>query len=444
MANKILKSLKSNIGFKILAVLFAFALWLTVYNLEDPTKTKTLTVSVTVANKDNVENMGKYYEVIDGTNKVTFSVTAARSILDKLDESDFTAVADMDYITLEQDDTLGLIPIEILCTAANVNQNSIKLSYNNKNMKVALEDSMSKQFVVSANAVGTVAEGYALGDVTVTAPNVLKVSGPKSIVQNIATVVATIDVTDMSNSSPSYRATPILLDKNGKEVDTTRLTLSNTTVNVSAEILNTKEVAISIKPAGKPADGYMITSITSDPTTILLKGDKELLNSINAIEIPGNVISIEGKKENIVTTIDVSQYIPEGVTMVKGEDASVNITVAIGKIKEKSFTVNTSDIIVTGLPTHSSIEFALSSVAVKVSGLETDINSLNASNIIANIDVTDLAAGKHTLDLILDLDENKFTYQNVKIVFTIIDETPETEDQGENNTSPDETGSNNN
>ena len=52
MANKVLKTLSNNIGFKILAVIFAFTLWITVYNLEDPTKTKTLTVNVTVTKKD--------------------------------------------------------------------------------------------------------------------------------------------------------------------------------------------------------------------------------------------------------------------------------------------------------------------------------------------------------------------------------------------------------
>ena len=91
MVNRILKTLSKNLGFKILAVLFAFTLWVTVYNLDDPTKTKSLTVNVTVTNKEVLEELGKYYEIQDGMNKVSFSVTAPRSILDKLDESDIHA-----------------------------------------------------------------------------------------------------------------------------------------------------------------------------------------------------------------------------------------------------------------------------------------------------------------------------------------------------------------
>lgn len=418
MKNSILKAFTNNLGFKILALFFAITLWLFVYNLEDPTKSKTLTINVTIENKDSIENMGKYYEIMDNSGKVAFSVTAARSILDKLDESDFVAIADMNQIVMADDGSSGTVPIDIMCTA-NVNSNSVKLSSTAKLLKISLEDLMIKQFVVSANATGKVKEGYALGSVEVTAPNVLKVSGPKSIVQTIASVVATIDVSDMYDSWTTYKAQPVLYDKNGKEIDTTRLTLSNNTVNVSAEILNTKAVAIAVKPEGMPADGYMVTSISSNPTTILLKGSKSVLNGINSIEIPSELISIDGKKEDVAVTIDVSEYIPEGVTLAEPEESTVEITVSIGKIKEKVFRVQTENIIVTGLSTHSVLEYDLSSVAVHVSGLEEDIASLSNETISGSIDVTYLPIGVHQVELMLDLDENKYTYNPVKVTVYI-------------------------
>lgn len=42
-----------------------------------------------------VTDMNKCYEVLDGTNTVTFTVTGKRSELEKLDDTDFSAVADM-------------------------------------------------------------------------------------------------------------------------------------------------------------------------------------------------------------------------------------------------------------------------------------------------------------------------------------------------------------
>ncbi|MBQ3559383.1 MAG: hypothetical protein IJA07_07735 [Agathobacter sp.] len=420
MKNNILKTLTNNLGFKILALFFAFTLWLVVYNLEDPTKSKTLTINVNIENRESIENMGKYYEVVDGSNKVSFSITAARSVLDKLDESDFVATADMDQIVIEEESARGTVPIEILCTA-NISQNSYKLSSTGKTLKVALEDLMIKQFVVSARVTGMVAEGYALGEVEITAPNVLKVSGPKSIVQKITAAVATIDVSGMSDSWTTYKAKPVLYDKDGKEVDETRLTKSDSTVTVSAEILNTKEVSIAVKPAGTPADGYTVTAINSNPTTILLKGNKAVLNAMNSIEIPDYLISVEGKSKDVEATIDVTEYIPEGVTLVEPEESTVEITVSIGKIKEKVFRVQTENIIVTGLSNHSKLEFELSSIAVHILGLEEDIANLSSEALSGSIDVTYLPIGIHEVELMLDLDENKYSYLPIKVTVYIKD-----------------------
>lgn len=418
MKNNILKALSNNLGFKILAVLFAFTLWLTVYNIEDPTKTKTLTINVNISNKEYVDSLGKYFEIKDGTNKVSFSVTAARSVLDKLDESDFTAVANMEQIVLTENGEEGLVPIEITCTA-NVNSNSVRLSSTNKSLKLALEDLMTKQFVVTASAFGEVAEGYALGNVDVTAPNVLKISGPKSIVDKIASVIATIDVSGMSESWTTYRATPILFDSEGKEIDTTRLTFSDTTVNVSAEILNVKEVAVVVTPSGTPATGYEITSISCNPSTIHLKGDKAVLNTINAVQIPAEVISVAGADKDVTATIDITEYIPENVALVSSEQAVVEIKVTIGQNVEKTFNLETKNITVTGLPTGAKIKFELESVAVNVSGQQADINQLTNAMLAGSIDVTGLSTGTHEVNLKLDIDDSKYIYQPIKVKIAI-------------------------
>lgn len=418
MKNNILKTLSNNLGFKILAVLFAFTLWIVVYNLEDPTKSKTLTVSVSITNKDAIENQGKYFEVLDGTNQISFSVTAARSVLDKLDESDFLATANMEQLTVNETGMVGTVPIEITCTA-NVSENAVKISSSSKTMRVSLEDLMSKQFVVKASAYGEVAAGYALGGVEVTAPNVLKVSGPKSIVQQIASVIAPIDVTDMSESWTTYRATPVLLDSEGNEIDTTRLTFSDTTVNVEAEILNTKDVAIAVVPRGTVEAGYTVTSITSNPTTIQLKGNKTVLNSISMIEIPSELVNISGANQDVTATIDISEYIPAGAELVNTENATVTIRVSISKIKGKAFSVSTENIEVIGLQTNATLEYELSSVAVNIEGVEADINELASENIKGSIDVTNLGVGTHEVVVDLDLDETKYKYDTVKVTITI-------------------------
>lgn len=420
MKSNILKTLSNNLVFKILAVFLAFMLWLIVYNMEDPTKTETMTLQVSLINKESVESLNKYYEVVEGTGKVTFSVTAPRSILDKLEETDFSAVADMEYLTINEDGVSGSAPIEIKCMVSSL-ADSVKLSSTSKMLRVKLENLMSKQFVIAPDVVGKVSNGHALGVVSVTAPNVLKVSGPESIVKKVSAVVATIDVDGMSvNVTDSV--VPVLYDSEGNEIDTTRLTLSNTTVNVSANILNTKEVPIAIKPAGNPVKGYAVTSITSNPTTILLKGSTAVLNAISAIEIPSELVSVNDVNADVTTSIDITEYIPYGADLVNKEDATVTITVGISKLRDKVFSVATDDIIVTGLQTGVKFRFVHSSVAVTISGLEEDINALSNATISGSIDVTDLPEGAHQLPLTLDVDGTKYTYSDVKVSVIIGDD----------------------
>ena len=75
----------------------------------------------------------------------------------------------------------------------------------------------------------------------------------------------------------SDNVVPVLYDENGKEVDTTRLTISNTTVTVSAKILVVKELKLAFSTVGTPGGEYNVVGITSDPTVIAVKGAASVL-----------------------------------------------------------------------------------------------------------------------------------------------------------------------
>lgn len=415
MRNSVLRTLTNNLGFKILAIIFAFTLWLMVYNTEDPSVTRYYTVNVNVINADYLEDLNKYCEVIEGTNKVTFTATAKRSILDKIEESDFTATANMEKISIDDAKTRGSVPVDIVC---NKNSTSVKLNVENKYYKVALEDLMSKPFMVMAATTGKVADGYALGDVSVTVPNMLKVSGPASLVKNVSKVVATIDVTGMYLDLTD-NVVPVLLDEKGKELDTTRLKLSNGIVTVSAQILKMKEVPISVKTIGIPAENYVVTNITSNLKQIWIKGGVSVLNGINAIEIPASVINVEGAKDDVKATVDISEYLPNGVKLVESAQNSIEITVEIEPIKTKVFSISTQNIEVTGLSNENKLTFLHGNIAASISGKETDITALAGSTLKGNIDVTDLQAGEHQVVLSLDIDETKYKYSEILVSVTI-------------------------
>lgn len=419
MGNKILKTLTKNLGFKILAVVFAFILWLVVYNTDDPTITVSYTTNVTVENASVVTDMNKCYEVLNGTNTVSFAVTAKRSVLNKLEDTDFTAVADMNRMIVNEDGDKANVPIEIISKRSN---SSLKYNEKNKYLEVSLEDLMKRRFIITADTSGKVADGYALGEVTVTNPNVLNVSGPASIVNKIDSVVATIDVDGMSMNL-SDNVIPALYDADGQEIDTTKLKLSNTTVTISAKILSVKEIPLVFSTSGVPYGDNRVVEISSKPETIKVKGSSTTLNPLRSLNIPGDVLNVSGASEDITTTIDISEYLPDGVELVNASDATVTVTVRIEAYELKKFNLSTSQINVNGLDSNYDLSFDQSTVAVTVSGLKNDLNKLNTSQLSASIDVTDLGVGTHQVNLDLNLDEDNYAYQTITVTIEIKDKT---------------------
>lgn len=415
MLKKILKKLTNNLGFKLLAVLFAFAMWLVVYNIDDPSSSKNFTATVTIQNAQSVSDMNKCYEVIDGTGTVSFRVTAKRSILEKLDYSDFTAIADMSLMNVSDDGTEGSVPIAI---SANNYTSSVKVSGLTKYLKVSLEDLQEKQFVITADTKGKVADGFTLGDVSVSNPNVIKVSGPASVVGQISKVVATIDVSGMSVDI-SDNVVPVFYDEDDKTVDTTKLTLSSNTVTVSAKILSTKEVPIHFNTSGTPADTYSVVEITSDPETVQIKGSSSVLNPISSLEIPEEVLNVDGANKDITTSIDISEYLPDGVSLTKNSQATVSVTIRIEPYTTQNYNIPVSNISVKGLDDNYNLAFGQTTVNAAVSGMSSDLSSLDANSIKGSIDVSTLGEGTHTVDVTLTLDADKLVQQATTTDVTI-------------------------
>lgn len=434
MANKILKTLVNNIGYKILAVVFAFILWLVVYNIDDPNKTVRFTTNVTVENESAITDMNKCYEVLNGTNTITFSVTAKRSVINKLEDTDFTATADMNRMIMDSDNKSARVPIEVTSRRSN---SSLKYNGKNQYLEISLDDLVSRRFMITADTTGQVADGYALGEVTVTNPNVLNVTGPAAVVDQIDSVVATIDVEGMSMNL-SDNVLPVFYDADGNEIDTTRLKYNNTTVTISAKILRVKEIPLSFSTTGSPSGDYRVVEITSDPVNIQIKGSALVLNPIMSLAIPAEVLNVSGAREDITTTIDITEYLPDGVELVDAADATVTVTVRIETYQSKTFTINTNDITVNGLEDGYELAFEQDAVTVTISGLQNDLNKLNVADLVAAIDVSGLEEGLHQVNLELTLDEDNYAARTVSVEIKITKKNSGSGDSEPDSSNPDD------
>lgn len=414
----------NNIGLKLLAFLLAAALWMVVVNTEDPTVRKSMTISVSMKNQEYITDMGKYMDVLNESNTVTFYYTTKRSVWEGISSSDFSAIADMEKIEAKSG---GGYRVPVSVTAIR-NTNQITIETKQLYLDVALEDLGRQQFQIKTNTVGTVADGCALGLVELENTNVVQVSGPVSVVNAIESVVATINVDGMSTDITD-NVVPVFYDVNGEVIDTTKLTKSVETVRISAQILNTKEVPLSLTPRGTPAEGYQLVKISTNPAAVRVKGTAAVLNMLDKIEIPAEVLDISGAESNIEKTIDISTYLDNGVSVLTNSDGKVTITVEIEPIETKEYKVPVSNITTNGLRSGYQLSHTERYVLLKVTAGRSAHNLLNVTNIRGTIQVEGLGEGEHMLAVTFDLDEAVYKAETVftEVEIVYVDEETDSE-----------------
>lgn len=412
------KKITNNFGLKILAALFAVVLWVVVVNIDDPLKTRPYTTSVLPINDEYITSQGKYYEWLDGKNTITFNVSATRSIWDKLSSSDFSATADMEKI--EYDEKNGTYRVPVSVATSKYNSSQVTISSKQLYLEVVLEDLGTCQKAISANTRGNVADGCALGRLQIVGSNLLKISGPSSIVSQIDAAVATINVDGMS-TDVTDSVVPVLYDADGNVIDTTKLTLSLNTVTISAQILNTKDVALEFQTSGEAASGYMVTGLEYGLETVRIKGETATLNPVNKITIPAEVLDITGITEDLVTTVDISSYLPSGTSLVLSSDAKVEVAVRVEPLITKTLEVPVANLMIENLREGYVAEYGEDTIAVEIGGAQSVVSEMKAKDILGTANASGLGAGEHYLsvDFVLDSDLC-WTTHSVKVLVNIV------------------------
>ncbi len=410
MLNKIIKWITNNFGLKILAVIFAGVLWLAVVNIDDPVTTRSFTTTVSVENGDYLTGIGKYYEIINNSNTITCKVSGKRSYLERMGNSDFRATADLKMI-----ENLNRVPVEITpqryggyVTVAS------KLYY----LDLDVEDLVSKPFVISVQTDGKPSKQHALGETSVS-PTLLRVSGPASVVDTIDKAVAAVNVEEMSQDLTDS-VIPILYNKDGNEVDTKDLTFNIQNVMVSVRILDTKDVTLNFQTAGTLQEGYEYVGIEYEPQTVSVKGASAVLNTVNSITIPEEVLDLTDATGNIEKEVDISAYLPEGVSLTKSNQAKISVTVKIEKHERRKFELPTANITVGNLGSRYAAEFLTDTVAVELEGLASELDTLDASTLTGSIDVSGMTEGEHTVNLEVNLDSKFKLVKNATVTVDIV------------------------
>ncbi|MEE9599599.1 MAG: CdaR family protein [Anaerolineales bacterium] len=265
-----------------------------------------------------------------------------------------------------------------------------------KQLELKVSNLISKSLSISIQIEGEPAIGYKTGGLEW--DQVLAtVTGQETKVNQIATVVGILDISDARESI----STDLKLeaqDESGVPVDA--VTVAPDIVHVNQVISlqgGYRNVAVNVTTLGIVEPGYRFTSITPAPPTVMVfSEDPQLVE-----QLPGYVntspLDLTGVDGYLETILELD--LPDGVTVVG--DPTVLVQVNITALETNMSISREVEII--GLLPGLSAEVSPIQVSVRVSGPVPILENLTLHDIRIVVDLSNLNVGTHTVSPTIEI-----------------------------------------
>jgi YbbR domain-containing protein len=382
-----LTALGANLFSMLLAVVLAVAVWVNAVSTEDPNETRTLSAPLSVEAVGLDEGL-----VAQGYESAQVQVTfrAPRSLWNLLIPENLHALVDLKGLT----EGRYTVPIQIETNISPVMVEKVEPD----ELSVLVDHLAIRSMAVHAELTGNLAPGFQAGAPRLT-PDSVEVSGPESLVDRIAEIVAAVNIeglrTEMDQNVPL-----LPLDTDGALVSGVSVDPSSISVSVPVQQLGGyRDLVVKVPLQGVVKNGYRLVGLTINPQVVTLYSDDPEATG----NLPGYVetetLDISGASEDITTSL--SLVLPEGVQVV-GEPKIV-VQVSISTI-EDSITIS-RPIRFQGLEPGLSVSLSPEYVDVILSGPAPIIWSLKPADIDVFLDLTGKSPGTYKLTPQVDMPE---------------------------------------
>ena len=288
---------------RIFCFLLALGIWIYVVNVTTQEYEKTFSlIDITVEGAEEMHEQNNMSVVNLEESKVSITVKGLRSDISKLSESDFSA-----YIDVSKLNETGKHKLEV---SVDLPDTVSLVSKYPETVTILVDENIEREFEIDIDvteySMDTIYEmGVPTSDIAT-----VHVTGPSNVIDRIKSVKAFINLGTVMTSSV-IRTEIVLLDNAGNSIDTTYLTLDNTSVTVVVPVTMLKTIKLECEYL-PGVDSSRYSSVKITPSTIKVKGDPKVLNELDRISI----YALNGS-DNVVASVDFKNILlPTGVEVI--------------------------------------------------------------------------------------------------------------------------------
>ncbi|HHX67677.1 MAG: CdaR family protein [Miniphocaeibacter sp.] len=384
--------LKNNWHLKLISLLFAIGLWYYVVMDKNPTTTANYkNIEVTIKSEDYLTK--RNLAIVDPIEPVVN--VELRGTIKKLNEikrSDIIVTADMYGVTGDsaEIDLKYTVPDGVTI----VNKSHDKMTFK-------FDEEVEKSFPIKVDTIGELPSNNMQLIEAEPVPKEVKISGFKKEVAKIDKdqVKVTLDLSVITESGKITKDIEVY-DRNGDPMK--NLIMDNTKATVNIYISSSKQV--SIKPVVKnEPENFSMSDLKLSKDKVTILGEEKILKNIT--EVNTEPIDLQGITSN--ATLKVKLDLPEGVTLLTGENGEETIDVQIithseeTGVTSKRLVKELSELKILNNDENSGVLFPNSEndIDIDIYGAEEKIKNIKVDDIILSIDIKGLKQGKHDVTI---------------------------------------------
>ena len=409
--------LNHNFKLKMLAMILGLFAWFAGTSALDPIITNTIEdIPITVINDSVILDTNKTYDLGE-VQTVDVTVEDKRSIIDKLDKNDFTAVIDLSKLSY-----VNAVEVNVSVNNQTTEIKNIK----DKVINVSLDDIAYTDFPIEIQTSGEPQEGYAIKQIDLSETSVT-ITGSENVIKKINKVVAPLNIQNVRDGQ-ELQFTPIVYDKNGDTIDNKKLIFNIDKISAYIYLEKTKKIPLNISIVDDKNSAGQIKDITYEPTEVIIAGNMEKLDAMDSFDItlPVKIDISDDNNTKLTKVIPLRDYLPDGIYL-KDENQKATITITYEPFPSKTFTINTSQIEIKNPHSEHIYTFLTDTINVSVIAQKDILNNLKNEDLKLEVNASDII-GVGTYDVTINISSNKnIIVSNLKTQMIV---TPQATEEG--------------